>query len=127
MFDVLPVDALTHKCLLQFRKEVLRRVAVCLVSHEVDVISLGCVFDSLDGLPDDQFAVVPMFRLFEVGRSGVVVNAVRDRFSIVIMIVTVRITRHRHLTVRPQNVSGSQLPQGHIVLQKDSETVKETE
>jgi hypothetical protein len=64
-------------------------MAVVFVSYQIDVVAISCVFDGIDCLLKNQFAILPMFRLFEVGRPGVVVDAVGDWFSVMVVIVIV--------------------------------------
>jgi hypothetical protein len=67
-------------------------MAVVLVGYQIDVVAIRSVFDSIDCLLKDQFTILPVFRLFEVGGPGVVVDAVGDWFSVVVVIVVVRST-----------------------------------
>lgn len=86
LFDVFPVDVVAELG-LQFFEKVLRGVAVIRVGDEVDVVALGRVFDGFDRLTKDEVRVVAVFRLFEVGRPGVVVNVVGDGFRIMVVVV----------------------------------------
>jgi hypothetical protein len=49
------------------------------------------VLDSVDGLREDEFPVVGVFRFLEVRRPGVVVDSVGDRFRRVVTLLGVLI------------------------------------
>jgi hypothetical protein len=94
LFNVLPVDRVAELG-REFVEKVLGRVAVVRVGDEVDVVPLGRVLDGLDGLSDDEATVVGVFGLLEVRGPRVVVDVVRHRFGVVVVIVVVGSTRHR--------------------------------
>jgi hypothetical protein len=92
LVDVLPLDILAAEFVFQCGKEVLRRMAVVLVGHQIDVVPIGGVFDGIERLSNDEFTVLTVFRLFEVGGPRVVVDVIRDRFGIVVVVVIVGCT-----------------------------------
>jgi hypothetical protein len=53
------------------------------------MVAISSVFNGVDCLLKNQFAVLSMFRLFEVGRPGIVVDAVGNWFSVMVVFVVV--------------------------------------